>query len=171
MNTGGVVERFYVGLISQRSRFDSCLRLQFARPGSPWAGFFTPEGAALAGMNAAGISSASPKINTRKKAICVALVAGIGFIQPRKRKMIEEKPLSHHRTTAAPNSHYAAMKLEPIEAMKAWMSQEQMTGFLLGNVIKYLARFNCAAPGKGGETDLLKARDYLNQLINLEGQE
>jgi hypothetical protein len=85
--------------------------------------------------------------------------------------MIEEKPLSHHRTTAAPNSHYAAMKLEPIEAMKAWMSQEQMTGFLLGNVIKYLARFNCAAPGKGGETDLLKARDYLNQLINLEGQE
>jgi hypothetical protein len=78
---------------------------------------------------------------------------------------------SRYGVKPAPNAHYAAMKLQPIEVMHSWMTHEQMTGFLLGNCLKYLGRFNCQAPGKGGETDLLKARDYLNRLINLEGQE
>ncbi len=71
----------------------------------------------------------------------------------------------------APNAHYAAMELQPIEVMHSWLTKEQMTGFLLGNVLKYLGRFNCQAQGKGGEPDLLKARDYLNRLINLEESE
>lgn len=64
--------------------------------------------------------------------------------------------------------HYRGMKIQPWEAMAAWLSAEQLTGFHLGNVIKYLARFNATAMGKGGLTDLYKARDYLNQLIALE---
>jgi hypothetical protein len=83
--------------------------------------------------------------------------------------MTEEKR-AHYKTTIAPNGHYAAMKLQPIEVMHAWMTPEQMTGFLLGNVLKYLGRFNCPAEGKGGAPDLLKARDYLNRLINLGEQ-
>lgn len=42
---------------------------------------------------------------------------------------------------------------------------------LLGCAIKYLARFNAKAAGKGGLPDLLKARHYLDQLIALEQHE
>lgn len=65
-------------------------------------------------------------------------------------------------------AHYRALKIQPWEVMAAWLNAEQLTGFYLGNVIKYLARFNVTAMGKGGLADLYKARDYLNQLIALE---
>lgn len=67
-----------------------------------------------------------------------------------------------------PSAHYRALKLQPLEAMAAWLSAEQLTGFYLGNVIKYLARFNVKAAGKGGLDDLEKARDYLERLLELE---
>ena len=61
--------------------------------------------------------------------------------------------------------------VEPFAAMESWLTAEQLSGFFVGNVIKYVARYNAKAPGKGGLPDLLKARDYLNRLINLEGEE
>ncbi len=64
--------------------------------------------------------------------------------------------------------HYARMTIQPWDAMAEWMTPEQYTGFLLGNCIKYLARFNCHAPGKGGLADLEKARHYLEKLEDLE---
>lgn len=64
--------------------------------------------------------------------------------------------------------HYQTMKVQPIDAMRAWLSAEQLTGFFLGNAIKYLARFNAKAPGKGGLSDLRKAREYLDWLIQIE---
>ena len=51
---------------------------------------------------------------------------------------------------------------EVIKCLEAWFSQEEFTGFLKGNCIKYLAR-----AGKKGftSTDLEKARWYLDHLI------
>ena len=78
--------------------------------------------------------------------------------------MLEEKPVPYR-------AHYAALGIEPINAMRAWMTPEQYTGFLLGNAIKYIARFNSQTAGKGGLPDLVKARDYLERLIEEEDKE
>jgi len=45
--------------------------------------------------------------------------------------------------------------------MKSWMTPEQFEGYLRGNAIKYLARY----PENGGALDLLKARHYLEKLL------
>lgn len=65
-------------------------------------------------------------------------------------------------------AHYRVMKIQPWEVWNAWLTPEQLTGAFLANCLKYLARFNATATGKGGLEDLYKARDYLNQLIALE---
>lgn len=57
--------------------------------------------------------------------------------------------------------HYKAKDIQPWDAMSAWMTPEQFEGYLRGNVIKYLARY----PEKGGSLDLLKARHYLERLL------
>lgn len=63
--------------------------------------------------------------------------------------------------------HYKDKAVQPWEAMQAWMTQEEFTGFLRGNVIKYVARCN----DKGGVEDLQKARHYLDKLIEVMGAE
>jgi len=64
--------------------------------------------------------------------------------------------------------HYARLEVQPWEAMRSWMTDEQFTGFLRGNVIKYIARANnLELSGKGGVEDLRKARHYLDELIEL----
>lgn len=60
-------------------------------------------------------------------------------------------------------AHYTDKRVQPWDAMEAWMSEEQFIGFLKGNVIKYLARCD----DKGGKTDLEKARHYLDKLIEM----
>lgn len=56
--------------------------------------------------------------------------------------------------------HYEG--LQPLEVMRAWMSEEEYLGFLYGNVLKYLGRYK----RKGTPLeDLKKAADYLNMLI------
>lgn len=67
--------------------------------------------------------------------------------------------------------HYLNMGIQPWDAMRAWLTTEQFTGYLLGSTITYLARFNAKAPGKGGLEDLQKAAHYLESLISLESQE
>lgn len=57
--------------------------------------------------------------------------------------------------------HYEKYNIEPIEAMKDWFSKEAFCGYLRGNVIKYVVRYQ----DKGGVADLEKARWYLNRLI------
>jgi len=61
--------------------------------------------------------------------------------------------------------HYVDLKIQPWDAMQAWMSPDAFKGFLLGNCIKYAAR-----AGKKGDTleDLRKARHYLDKLIEIE---
>lgn len=58
-------------------------------------------------------------------------------------------------------THYRTKAIQPWDAMSAWMSPEAFSGFLQGNVIKYVARYR----DKGGREDLLKARHYLDKLL------
>jgi len=57
--------------------------------------------------------------------------------------------------------HYNAGSIECIEAIKASMSTESYTGYLKGNVQKYVWRYE----DKNGVEDLRKAQWYLNKLI------
>ena len=56
-------------------------------------------------------------------------------------------------------SHYAG-KIECIECIKAQMSYEEFKGYLRGNSIKYMWRYN----RKNGVEDLQKAEWYLKRL-------
>lgn len=47
------------------------------------------------------------------------------------------------------------------------LNPEQLSGFYLGNIMKYLTRYR----EKNGVEDLHKAKTYLEELINLEGDE
>jgi hypothetical protein len=58
--------------------------------------------------------------------------------------------------------HYKK-KVQPWDAMEAWMTPEEFRGFLKGNALKYLARCN----DKGGLQDILKARHYLDKLAEV----
>lgn len=59
--------------------------------------------------------------------------------------------------------HYVTKSVQPWEAMESWMSEEAFKGFIWGNVIKYIARWE----DKGGKQDLEKARHYLDKLIEI----
>lgn len=58
-------------------------------------------------------------------------------------------------------AHYKDTPIQFIDAVKAAMTTEQYLGFLRGNVIKYLWRYE----NKGGKQDLEKAEWYLKRLI------
>ena len=58
-------------------------------------------------------------------------------------------------------AHYKAGGIETIEYMKAKMTSEQFEGYLLGNVFKYLSRYQY----KDGLSDLKKAEWYLKRMI------
>ena len=61
--------------------------------------------------------------------------------------------------------HYASKTVQPWEAMESWMSHEAFAGYLLGNCLKYLARYR----DKNGTQDLEKCQHYLAKLIEVEG--
>lgn len=60
--------------------------------------------------------------------------------------------------------HYMNMGVQPWKAMESWMTDEQLIGFMMGNVIKYVARWQ----DKNGIEDLRKASHYLEKLIEVE---
>lgn len=59
--------------------------------------------------------------------------------------------------------HYTRQDIQPWEYMQAIMTRDQFEGFLLGNIIKYLSRYQ----EKGGKEDVLKARHYLDKLTEI----
>ena len=61
-------------------------------------------------------------------------------------------------------SHYAG-EVECIDAIKSSMSHEAFKGYLKGNIIKYIWRFE----RKNGHEDLLKAQWYINKLCQENG--
>ena len=59
--------------------------------------------------------------------------------------------------------HYTSKDIQPWDAMQSWMTEDQYRGYLIGNVIKYIARFQ----DKGGVLDLQKCKHYLDKLIEV----
>ena len=59
--------------------------------------------------------------------------------------------------------HYTQGKYETIEVIES-ITGEHYRGYLVGNIIKYLTRYNL----KNGIEDLEKAKWYLDELINTE---
>lgn len=57
--------------------------------------------------------------------------------------------------------HYCQGGIETIEAIEASMSEEAFRGFLKGNVLKYVWRYE----HKNGAEDLRKAQWYLTRLV------
>jgi len=67
-----------------------------------------------------------------------------------------------NRSKQVGGDHY--MKdVQPWDAMRSWMTDEQFEGFLRGNVIKYIARYK----DKNGVEDLRKCKHYLQELIGM----
>jgi len=58
-------------------------------------------------------------------------------------------------------AHYEG-SIECIEAIKSAMSKEAFKGYLKGNIMKYIWRYD----RKGGVEDLQKAEWYLKRLID-----
>lgn len=62
--------------------------------------------------------------------------------------------------------YYTANGLSPIEAMKnGFVTKEEYRGFLIGNVLKYINRFQYKDDAL---SDLYKCRRYVEYLIELE---
>jgi len=59
--------------------------------------------------------------------------------------------------------HYTRQDIQPWEYMQAIMTRDQFEGFLLGNIIKYLSRYQ----EKGGKEDIQKADHYLDKLLEI----
>ncbi|MGA1108246.1 MAG: DUF3310 domain-containing protein [Pseudomonadales bacterium] len=71
---------------------------------------------------------------------------------------------SDARNVQIGGSHYIDLDIQPWDVMQAWMTADEYRGYIYGNVIKYLARYQ----RKGdSHTDLRKAHHYLETLISL----
>ena len=70
-------------------------------------------------------------------------------------------PQDKHDPVEQPD-HYNKGAIEAIEAIKASMHPQEYKGYLKGNCLKYLWRYEY----KNGVEDLRKARVYLDWLIN-----
>ena len=57
--------------------------------------------------------------------------------------------------------HYRKKEIQPWTYMESIMSEAEFTGYLWGNVLKYMSRWQ----DKGGVQDLEKAQHYLLKLI------
>jgi hypothetical protein len=65
-------------------------------------------------------------------------------------------------------AHYNTGKIEVINYINDKLNYEEFTGYLTGNIIKYISRYK----HKNGLEDLKKAQWYLNYLINyMESEE
>lgn len=113
---------------------------------------------------------------------CSDLVGADGFesvLWQREKESLNDKVASaeefrKHLTADLPEfkhdvvnhpSHYTSGDIECIDAIKASMSIEAFAGFLKGNIIKYMWRYE----HKNGIEDLKKAQWYQNKLIELLG--
>ena len=59
-------------------------------------------------------------------------------------------------------AHYNTGTIEVINYIKDKLNYDEFTGYLTGNIIKYISRYK----HKNGIEDLQKAEWYLNYLIN-----
>lgn len=64
-------------------------------------------------------------------------------------------------------AHYTAGGIETIDFIRAKLTTEQLRGYYVGNLIKYLSR----ARFKNGAEDYRKAAVYMQWLTELDAQE
>ena len=76
---------------------------------------------------------------------------------------MSERNVMNANSKQVGGGHYRTKKVQPWDAMEAWMSPEEFAGFLRGNAIKYLARCN----DKGGIEDVKKAQHYIEKLLEV----
>lgn len=62
--------------------------------------------------------------------------------------------------------HYNSLKKETIDILYDFLSDEEYKGFLKGNILKYMHRYQF----KNGVEDLEKAKWYLEELLEKELQ-
>lgn len=60
--------------------------------------------------------------------------------------------------------HYKRLPKETIERIQDNLTEDEFKGYLKGNILKYLDRYE----NKNGIEDLKKANWYLNKLIEIE---
>lgn len=58
--------------------------------------------------------------------------------------------------------HYNSLAIQPVKYMEANFSKEEYEGYLKGNVVKYISRYQ----SKNGVEDLKKAAHYLEMLVD-----
>lgn len=61
-------------------------------------------------------------------------------------------------------AHYTQGGIETFDILKAKLTKDELRGYLVGNILKYVTRFKF----KNGAEDLRKAEWYLKRLIELE---
>ena len=76
----------------------------------------------------------------------------------------EERKRSIERDNVNNPAHYGQGNIECIEYILDYLTDEEVIGYLRGNMAKYLHRWRY----KNGIEDLKKARWYLNKLIEYE---
>jgi hypothetical protein len=73
----------------------------------------------------------------------------------------EKEPKVDHKADIYNNpDHYHKHDIDTIEFLKRGFPPQVLTGFLIGNIIKYTQRFEY----KNGEDDLVKVVDYAKRL-------
>jgi hypothetical protein len=91
-----------------------------------------------------------------------------GWVDAPNAKRIDIEAIPSALDTQVAGDHYKKMGMyQPWEVLPAWLTPDQMQGYLLGTAAAYLARFNSGADGKGGMEDVKKAMHTLQYLIEL----
>ena len=72
-----------------------------------------------------------------------------------------------HDVITNPKHYQGSQGLEVIEVHKNFLTEEELRGYYKGNALKYLLRER----NKNGLVDLKKARQHLDWLIELEGED
>ena len=79
------------------------------------------------------------------------------------KEVTEEEVMGDNKDYQVGGDHYAKQDIQPWDYMEACMSEEEFKGYLRGNVIKYVSRYD----KKGGLQDIDKAMHYLEKLRSL----
>lgn len=76
-------------------------------------------------------------------------------------KAVEDMDIYEYMNYLMHQEYYEKNGIQPIDIMKANFTPEEYTGFLKGNILKYLLRYK----RKNGVEDLAKAQVYLGWLL------
>ncbi len=78
-------------------------------------------------------------------------------------KEVNENTLINLNDDAINPNHYKRYRLEMIDNMQNSMTHDEFIGWLKGNIMKYISRFQ----DKNGLTDIKKAEWYLKKLAEV----